>query len=426
MRKNLLMIILLFCATTLFAQWVQVNNGLDNYPPTTMWTLEDDMVVGTDGGGLYKTADNGDNWISINGNLGNLNVNAIRGFNTLTSLFVATDGGPFLTLDLVDYIDCTSTGLTNTDVNYFWWGDENVCGGDIMVGTNGGGVFGSDEPTGPWTPANTNLSGDALIINDMGGYAEDEEEFSVMATDGGTYWAINGATEWTEKNTGLTGDALKVKKIEGLGFFVLIATHDGLYYNLDLADEWLPLIPNEKLNVVLVVMSDQLPTGFAVMAFGENAFYSEDSFNWTQMDLGGITGEITTAFHNSTDLFIGVTNAKKDGKETGGVYRAPLNLLPVGIDEITTWENSAILKQNYPNPFSESTNISYSLKKSDFVNLKVYDFAGREIKTLVNNYQNEGNYSVVFDAENLANGIYSYKLQIGNSLNKTKKMMLVK
>ncbi len=204
MKKLLLQIALAFCASTLFAQWVPINNGLDDYSPTALWPFAEDMVLGTNGGGIYKTTDNGDNWTNINGNLGNLNVKDLRAFASLTSMFVATDGGPYATLDMMNYTNCTSTGLSNTDVNYFWWGDENL-GGEFMVGTNGGGVFASGDYFGPWISSNSGLSGDALIVNDLTGYSDNDVEFSVVATEGGTYWAINGATEWTAKNNGLVG-----------------------------------------------------------------------------------------------------------------------------------------------------------------------------------------------------------------------------
>jgi GH18 family chitinase len=83
------------------------------------------------------------------------------------------------------------------------------------------------------------------------------------------------------------------------------------------------------------------------------------------------------------------------------------------------------LYQNYPNPFNPSTVISYSLSKSNLVSLKIYDLLGKEIKTLINEQQNSGNYSVTFNARNLSSGIYFYKLQAG-SFNQTKKFILLK
>ena len=65
-----------------------------------------------------------------------------------------------------------------------------------------------------------------------------------------------------------------------------------------------------------------------------------------------------------------------------------------------------------------------------FVSLKVYDMLGREVATLVNEYQRPGNYQVNFSAvdgaaESLPSGVYFYKLIAGDFID-TKKMLLVK
>ncbi|MFZ0453900.1 MAG: SBBP repeat-containing protein [Ignavibacteriaceae bacterium] len=87
--------------------------------------------------------------------------------------------------------------------------------------------------------------------------------------------------------------------------------------------------------------------------------------------------------------------------------------------------NSYELKQNYPNPFNPTTTISYSLDRASLVILKVYDILGREVATLVNKEKMPGNYSVVFNAINLASGMYIYRMQAGNFI-ATKKLILLK
>lgn len=84
-----------------------------------------------------------------------------------------------------------------------------------------------------------------------------------------------------------------------------------------------------------------------------------------------------------------------------------------------------ILFQNYPNPFNPSTTIKYSLPKSEFVTIRIYDALGREIVTLVNEKLLPGDYEVKFDASSLVSGIYFYKLISGNLLS-VKKMILIK
>ncbi|MDZ7624522.1 MAG: T9SS type A sorting domain-containing protein [Ignavibacteriaceae bacterium] len=83
------------------------------------------------------------------------------------------------------------------------------------------------------------------------------------------------------------------------------------------------------------------------------------------------------------------------------------------------------LGQNYPNPFNPSTNIKYSIPADGIVTLKVYDILGKEVSTLVNEYQQAGTFDVVFDGSNLASGVYYYQL-ITSDLTATKKLMLTK
>lgn len=83
------------------------------------------------------------------------------------------------------------------------------------------------------------------------------------------------------------------------------------------------------------------------------------------------------------------------------------------------------LGQNYPNPFNPSTNIKYSIPADGIVTLKVYDLLGKEVSTLVNDYQQAGTFDVVFDGSKLASGVYYYQLTSGE-LNAAKKLMLTK
>ena len=84
------------------------------------------------------------------------------------------------------------------------------------------------------------------------------------------------------------------------------------------------------------------------------------------------------------------------------------------------------LKVNYPNPFNPSTAILYSILIPDFVNLTVYNLFGREIQSLVNEFQQPGSYSVQFDASEHASGIYFYRIIVGKNFSKTKKMLLLR
>lgn len=83
------------------------------------------------------------------------------------------------------------------------------------------------------------------------------------------------------------------------------------------------------------------------------------------------------------------------------------------------------LEQNYPNPFNPETVINYQLPADGIVDLKVYDILGREVMTLVNEFQQTGKYSVKLNASSFSSGVYIYTIRV-NDYSATKKMMLLK
>lgn len=83
------------------------------------------------------------------------------------------------------------------------------------------------------------------------------------------------------------------------------------------------------------------------------------------------------------------------------------------------------LSQNYPNPFNPTTTIEFSTPERSHVSLKVYDVLGNEVATLVNGWMESTNHKVIFNAADLASGIYYYTLTTGN-FTSTKKLILLK
>jgi hypothetical protein len=84
-----------------------------------------------------------------------------------------------------------------------------------------------------------------------------------------------------------------------------------------------------------------------------------------------------------------------------------------------------VLKQNYPNPFNPATVIRYEVPKAGVVSLTVYNVLGQRVRTLVNEVQAPGTYTVRFDASDLATGMYFYRIHAG-TFSQVKKMLLVK
>jgi len=87
------------------------------------------------------------------------------------------------------------------------------------------------------------------------------------------------------------------------------------------------------------------------------------------------------------------------------------------------------LEQNHPNPFSNSTVITYRLSKPSVAEITIYSMLGREVKTFAHGLQPAGPYAIFWDGtsnlgERVANGIYFYRVQ-AQGQSRVRKMILV-
>lgn len=83
------------------------------------------------------------------------------------------------------------------------------------------------------------------------------------------------------------------------------------------------------------------------------------------------------------------------------------------------------LSQNYPNPFNPVTKIKFAVSELSFIKLKIFDIAGNEISVLVNDELKPGIYETDWDGSNFSSGVYFYRLET-NKYSKTRKMVLIK
>lgn len=94
-------------------------------------------------------------------------------------------------------------------------------------------------------------------------------------------------------------------------------------------------------------------------------------------------------------------------------------------DETIEIPVSIALHQNYPNPFNQTTAVRFELAQTARVTLDIYDLLGRSISKLLDSELAAGGYEINWRADNLASGIYFYKLQAGD-FHITKRLTLLK
>jgi aminopeptidase N len=140
---------------------------------------------------------------------------------------------------------------------------------------------------------------------------------------------------------------------------------------------------------------------------------------------------------NSADTTVTVFNDKLQQQFDISVKGIPLqvtfdpgnlilkDLIVTGIANEKSVPHKFQLEQNYPNPFNPATVINYYIPHITKVKLTITDELGRVVKTLVDKEQTAGQYSVPFNAKDLASGIYFYTLDT-EKFSQTKKMIFLK
>lgn len=114
------------------------------------------------------------------------------------------------------------------------------------------------------------------------------------------------------------------------------------------------------------------------------------------------------------------------GNRYGGLtfwYESPYETV-IGIDENNEL-NRKFTAINYPNPFYNSTTISFSLEEKIEVQISIYNSQGVFLKSIYNGILEKGKYEKIFNAHDMKSGIYFYRITYGNS-NFTDSMILIK
>lgn len=161
---------------------------------------------------------------------------------------------------------------------------------------------------------------------------------------------------------------------------------------------------------------------------------TDTTMAYNQVNMSGVGDTFTASIPPQslgTSVYYYVSATSVNGKTVTKPLPAPAGYIRFEVDDATsiTGNNGTVngfnLSQNYPNPFNPTTEINFTIPKSGFVELKVYDLTGRLIKTLVSDTKNAGSYNVEFNAEGISSGVYFYKLSTDN-FSDVKRMIILK
>lgn len=409
---------LLLISNLIFSQWISQNSGTQ-YPLYSVYFINGNTgFVGSQsddypnfiGGQVIRTTNGGITWqqvlIDTNLRVGDFyffdsNTGFVVGgsYSTVGRIFKTTNGG-------INWVN-----VTPNSINSFLWNIEFL---NPLTGYIGGayGVYKSTDGGFNWNK----ILGQSNFLNFSFSRISfpDFNTGYYLADSGKVHKTINGGTNWQLVRSG--GDSLffDIKFLNtNTGFITGEAGR--LFKTTNGGAAWVKINTPSTLNLYGVHFTG-LNTGYlAGHQFALKTTNSGDSwfpvFNVNTRSLWSIYfSDVNTGYMVS---------------DTGVIYKTTTGGV-IGINPVSTEiPKDYSLLQNYPNPFNPVTNIKFSIPKSAFIKLAVYDMLGKEVESLVSQQLSPGTYVVDWNAAKFSSGIYMYKL-ITNNFSLVKKMSLVK
>ncbi len=266
-----------------------------------------------------------------------------------------------------------------------------------------------------------------------------------------------------ESDADFLGDTFSVGTYSG---FSDGAIHSAHYYANNTGASYMLTVPIKVAVSGAIVSFDEVvlvEPGDTGSQYGDSSFWdyvivegSRDGVNWLPLvpgyDSGSDPDWLNAYYSGTSGTSSLLRNRQIDLRETFDAYETVLLRFRMYSDGyITAWgwaiDNLSIqsgasaaddltpaagltLAQNYPNPFNPTTTIAFNLPTAGRVKLQVFDVRGRLVRTLLDEQRDAGNHSVMWNGRDdrgaaAASGMYLYRLQAGGQTQQ-RPMMLVK
>ena len=386
--------------------WTSLLNGMNTYIFSSYFLNASTGFASMSAGYILKTTNGGTNWTNY--------LTPTSGNNIVGLQFIDVNTG--FAVPVFGYDQILKT--TNSGNNWFISvpGINNNVNSLIFLNANTG-ILTTSYSTFRTTNAGTNWTyvdsiGYSLnglqFVNSLTGYTSyfnSPNTYFRKTTNGGLNWSslpgsISNTFAMTYKflnaNTGYA---------PGNGF---------MYKTTDAGNNWV-----QVSSIGITTQSISLLDSISILVggvFGEVKKSTDGGNSFTSVPFVSQNGITTMSFINSMTGWV---------MGQGGMIVKTNDILTGNSGFISQTPNSFMLSQNYPNPFNPVTKINYSLPKSGYVSLKIFDILGKEVATLVNEFKTSGNYTIDFAASSYTSGVYFYKLESNNFI-EVKKMLLIK
>ena len=441
--------------------WITKNNGLNSPQALVVYQVLEynSMMFAATTDGIYKSTDSGGNWVKKSSGI-TIGPGAIYEFTqsifeyndilltgAWNGIYYSADAGENWSLTNVSGEAVLAENIT--EHNNILFAAREVNNSPIGYRSTDGGIN--------WEPI-TGLSFFSIITF----FSEPPNLWA--GTIAGTWLSTDNGITWEDRSNGLTADpySSSLIRVNGVLMTALKFGGSGVFRSFDDGLNWenfsegLPFLNSidrlieyngkllaatsnglwqrdvSEIPVELTSFTASAGKGFIKLSWSTSTETNNKGFEVQRKEKEGKWNSVTFIQGKGT-----TTEPEgysyKDVNVSDGVYlyrlkqvdyEGSFELSPVVEVNYNSPEQFS-LNQNYPNPFNPSSYISFTLGKTSFVSLRVYDALGKEVRVLMNEQKTAGSYNLNFNGDGLSAGVYYYKLTAGN-FNKVRKMILLK
>lgn len=249
---------------------------------------------------------------------------------------------------------------------------------------------------------------DSLPLHDI--HLLDSNTGCAVGENGVIFWTTDGGSNWVQKTSGTVRHLWGVFLLDANTAWA-VGVRGAVLYTTNGGENWIAQGADTMYGFRKVFFTD---ANNGLISGGDNdngiILHTTDGGNsWTTQYTGAATSLMSVHFTDAdTGWAVGNLGSIMHTTTGGTGIIEDKNLIedPVRLT----------LAQNKPNPFSQNTEIRFSIPYSEHVTLKVYNIIGQDVVTLVDNELEPGEYRVNFNVQKLPNGIYLYRLKAGNQV----------
>ncbi|HUI92737.1 MAG TPA: FlgD immunoglobulin-like domain containing protein [Chitinivibrionales bacterium] len=398
-RLALCLGLLAFSTHVASAGWVQTFDSSWNINALSIGAV---ICAGTGGFGVWMTPPDmlGNGW--NNGEYAsNIDVKSllINGAN----IFAGTNGkGIYFSNDLGYSWATVNSGL-NAGFSQEVYALA-VIGSNIFAGT-WSGVFLSTNNGTNWTATNsglTNVYVHALAVSGSNIFT---------GTEGGVFLSTNNGTSWTAVNSGLTttGGAIAefVNSLAVRDSTIFAGTNDdGVFLSTNNGTSW-TTVDSGLTNTIVMSLALCGSNIFAGTDGGGVFLSTNNGTSWTAVNSGLTNLRILSLGVDSNNIFAGTRGS--------GVWYRSLSEVGVLNNKLQRGKlDQVYLRVHSPGHTNPIVAIEFSLTHSDQVVVNIYDLSGHEVATLINKNLASGAHSILWDTRHLATGCYTVRMRAGS------------